>query len=226
MSDTAVAHEHHPALKHHFEDLLQQYEAATLGMWFFISQEVMFFGGLLIAYTVYRFRYYDAFVAASKFQNLTLGTANTAVLIMSSFTMAMAVRSSQLGKKKLLITFLIVTMILGCVFLGIKGVEYHEHWEHHKVPGPSFQFDVAPGTVKVPSSIQMFYVLYFGLTGFHALHMLIGVGVVLWITFRSARGDFGPSYYAPVEITGLYWHFVDIIWIFLFPLLYLIGRHH
>jgi len=205
----------------------QQQEAATLGMWFFLTQEILFFGGLLMAYIVYRFRYYDAFIAASHYQNLTLGATNTAVLIFSSLTMALAVRSAQLGQKKLIVTFLVATMLLGTVFLGIKAVEYHEHWEHHLVPGPSFHMEgVQPASVENPATAQMFFVLYFALTGFHALHMVIGVGIVLWITLRSARGEFGPEYYAPVEITGLYWHFVDIVWIFLFPLLYLIGRHH
>ncbi len=215
----------HPALQHHFEDLGQQHEASTLGMWFFISQEILFFGGLLTAYIVYRLRYYDAFIQASHHQSIVLGTTNTAVLILSSLTMAMGVWAAQVGRKKLLITLLLLTIVLGCAFLGIKGVEYYQHWEEHLVPGTHFVWDQPlPENVKA-SNIQMFFVLYFGLTGLHALHMLIGVGLVGWIVIRSLRNEFSHEYYSPVEVVGLYWHFVDIVWIFLFPLLYLIGRH-
>ena len=216
---------HHPALKHHFDDLTQQHEASTLGMWFFITQEILFFGGLLFAYTVYRLTYYDAFIEASHHQNLVLGSTNTAVLILSSFTMAMAVWASQYGMKKAVVTFLAITLVLGCVFVGIKGVEYYEHYEHHLVPGATFQYDHPVDPNVNPKNVEMFFVLYFGLTGLHAVHMLVGVGIVLWIMIRAARGEFSIEYYSPVEVTGLYWHFVDIVWIFLFPLLYLIGRH-
>ena len=216
---------HHPALKPHFEDLTQQHEASTLGMWFFITQEILFFGGLLFAYTVYRLMYYDAFIEASHHQNLELGATNTAVLILSSFTMAMAVWASQYGMKKAVIIFLAITLVFGCVFVGIKGVEYYQHYEEHLVPGPSFALKHVENPNVNVRNVEMFFVLYFGLTGLHAVHMLVGVGLVLWIMIRAARGEFSMEYYSPVEVTGLYWHFVDIVWIFLFPLLYLIGRH-
>ena len=216
---------HHPRLRHHFDDLTQQHEASTLGMWFFLAQEVLFFGGFLIAYVVYRLNFYDAFIEASHHQNLKLGTTNTAVLILSSFTMAMAVFSAQTGKKKLVVIFLLLTMILGCAFVGIKGVEYFEHYEHHLVPGDGFRYENPVNPDVNVANVEMFFVLYFGLTGLHAIHMIIGVGLVIWIMIRGMRGEFSIEYYSPVEVTGLYWHFVDIVWIFLFPLLYLIGRH-
>ncbi|MBW3565359.1 MAG: cytochrome c oxidase subunit 3 family protein [Acidobacteria bacterium] len=226
LSDTTTAEaQEHRFLQHHFEDLFQQHESSTLGMWFFMAQEILFFGGLLAAYVVYRLNYYDAFIAASQHQDLVLGTTNTAVLILSSLTMALAVRSAQLARRKAIIGFLILTMLLGGVFVGIKAVEYYDHWEHHLVPGPAFEFhDPLPSDV-LPQTVEMFYVLYFGLTGLHALHMVIGMGLVAWIAWRAHRNHFTPDYFGPVEVVGLYWHFVDIVWIFLFPLLYLIGRH-
>lgn len=226
MSDTTADHaQEHRFLQHHFENLMQQHESSTLGMWFFMAQEILFFGGILTAYVVYRLTYYDAFIAASHFQNLTLGATNTVVLIFSSLTMALAVRAAQINNKKAIIGFLIVTMLLGAVFVGIKAVEYHEHWAHDLVPGPGFHFHEPLEEGVLEQTVEMFYVLYFGLTGLHALHMIIGIGLVGWIAWRAHRNHFTPDYFGPVEIVGLYWHFVDIVWIFLFPLLYLIGRH-
>lgn len=224
MAELAHANEER-FLQHHFEDFHQQHESSILGMWFFISQEILFFGGLLVAYIVYRLNYYEAFIEASHHQNLYLGTTNTAVLIFSSLTMAFAVRAAQTGEKKKLIWFLIATIFLGGVFVGIKAIEYHEHWVHHLVPGESFHWsDPLPAGVE-EGTVEMFYTLYFGLTGLHALHMVIGMGLVGWIAWRAAKNHFTPEYFGPVEVVGLYWHFVDIVWIFLFPLLYLIGRH-
>ncbi len=220
-----TAEAHHPALRHHFDDLGQQHEAATLGMWIFLAQEVLFFGAFLIAYIIYRLNFYDAFIEASHHQNLRLGTINTTVLIVSSFTMALAVWAAQQGRKQLVVALLLLTMVLGCAFVGIKGVEYYEHYEHHLVPGDHFRYEEPLDPNVNVGHVEMFFVLYFGLTGLHAVHMIIGVGLVLWIMIRSLRGEFSMEYYAPVEVLGLYWHFVDIVWIFLFPLLYLIGRH-
>jgi cytochrome c oxidase subunit III len=211
---------HHPALVHHFENLGEQKEASSLGMWLFIAQEVMFFGGLFLAYTVYRNLYPAAFAEASHHLDWKLGGINTAVLILSSLTMALAVRAAALGHRKQIVLFLILTIVLGSIFLGVKVVEYGDKFEHHLVPGPHFQF---PGPHARPA--QIFYSLYFAMTGLHALHMIIGIPILLFLAWMAHRGRFGPEYHTPVEMTGLYWHFVDIVWIFLFPLLYLVGHH-
>jgi cytochrome c oxidase subunit 3 len=211
---------HHPALAHQFDSLDQQKEAATLGMWVFLATEVLFFGGLFLTYAIYRSWYPHAFAAASHELDVTLGTINTAVLIASSLTMALAVHAAQLGQRKLLMTLLVATMILGGVFLGIKSVEYYHKFVEHHVPGPGFVFEK-----EYARNAQIFFSLYFLMTGLHAVHMIIGLGVMLVMLWWAWRGTVTAEYYSPIEISGLYWHFVDIIWIFLFPLLYLIGRH-
>jgi cytochrome c oxidase subunit 3 len=207
-----------------YKTLDQQRETATLGMWIFLSTEVLFFGGLFMAYTLNRSTYPDIFAAASKTIDLTLGAVNTVVLIGSSFTMAMSVWASQVGKRKLVTFFLIATLVLGTVFLGIKGVEYHEKFVEHHVPGRDFNFEPS-ADVATNAHAQLFFSLYFGMTGLHALHMIVGAGLLIWLTRESLRGRFTPTYNTPVELVGLYWHFVDIVWIYLFPLLYLIDRH-
>lgn len=212
--------EHTTALRHHFDDLEQQKDASTLGMWVFLVTEIMFFGGLFAGYTIYRLLYPDAFAAASHHTDLVLGSINTIVLIGSSLTMALAVYYAQAAKRNQLVTFLILTILLGSVFLGIKGVEYYHKYVDHVVPGINYQ---AEGSMA--DQEQLFFLFYFVMTGMHALHMIIGVGLLLVLTVRASRGRFSAQYFSPVEITGLYWHFVDIIWIFLFPLLYLIDRH-
>ncbi|MBP1634603.1 MAG: ctaE [Acidobacteria bacterium] len=211
---------HEPALKHHFDDLAQQKEAATLGMWLFLATEVLFFGGLFAAYLLYRVWYPDVFGEASRTLDITLGAVNTMVLICSSLTMALAVHASATGERRTLMVFLVLTMVLGAAFLGIKGVEYYDKFAHHHVPGPSFHFEGA-----APERAQLFFSLYFAMTGLHALHMVIGLGILAVLLFMAWRGRFSPAWHTPVEISGLYWHFVDIVWIFLFPLLYLVDRH-
>jgi cytochrome c oxidase subunit 3 len=229
-----IATEHaasHPALQHHFENMEQQREAGTLGMWVFLVTEIMFFGGMFFAYTLYRTEYPMAFASASNHLSLPLGTINTGVLILSSFTMALAVYSAQTGKRRNLILCLVLTLLLGLTFLGIKAVEYYEKYVDHLIPGrlfPGNPFD--PGKVHLlpgasAKNVEMFYWIYFAMTGMHAVHMIIGVGLLSVILYFAWRGRYGPEYHNPVEISGLYWHFVDIIWIFLFPLLYLLGRH-
>jgi cytochrome c oxidase subunit 3 len=209
------------AHRHQFDDAGQQYEASALGMWVFLVTEIMFFGGLFTAYVAYRSAYPGAFGHASEHLDLTLGATNTAVLIASSLTMALAVHASQLGKRSTLVTFLLLTMTLGAVFLGIKTVEYADKFHHHLVPGPHFAFAGPDG-----HQAEIFFSLYFAMTGLHALHMVIGLGVLAVLVLHARRGRFGTGYHTPIEIAGLYWHFVDIVWIFLFPLLYLIERHH
>lgn len=209
-----------PYVAHHFDDAEQQHDASTLGMWLFLAQEVMFFGGLFTAYVVYRTAFPDAFRAGSHELDITLGTLNTVVLLTSSLTMALAVHAAQVSKRAMLIVNLLLTLFLGLVFLGVKVIEYAAKFEHHLVPGPHFQFHGAD-----PTNTQLFFSLYFAMTGLHALHMIVGAGLLLVLLARSWQGMFNRYYYTPVEMVGLYWHFVDLIWIFLFPLLYLVGRH-
>jgi cytochrome c oxidase subunit III len=208
----------HTALAHQFDDAAQQYESSMLAMWIFLATEIMFFGGLFAAYTVYRALHPSAFEAASRHLDIVLGALNTGVLLTSSLTMALAVRCAQIGKRQSTVVFLIVTMLLGAAFLGIKGTEYYQKYTDHLVPGASFSF---PGPF--PREAEMFFYLYFAMTGLHAIHMIAGIGVVSVMAVQAARERFTAAYYTPLEVAGLYWHFVDIIWIFLFPLLYLIG---
>lgn len=212
--------ETHSAFAHQFDDAEQQHEAATLGMWVFLLTEVMFFGGLFAGYTVYRNLYPEAFAEASHHLDTLLGAVNTGVLISSSLTMAMAVHAAQLGKRRQLVGFLAATIALGSVFLGIKAVEYSDKFHHHLVPWLNFSF---PGSQA--QQAQLFYCFYFFMTGMHALHMVIGIGIMLVLASRARRGWYSAERYAQVEMSGLYWHFVDIVWVFLFPLLYLIGHH-
>ena len=207
-----------------FQTMEQQKESATLGMWIFLSTEVLFFGGMFLTYTINRYTYPTVFAESSTTLSLKLGTINTLVLIASSFTMAMTVWSAQVGKKKLIPICLILTLILGCVFLGIKGVEYHDKYVEHHIPGLPFQLE--PGSsVATNAHAELFFSLYFAMTGLHALHMIVGVGLLCWLLKEAFKGRFTPGYNTPVENVGLYWHFVDIVWIFLYPLLYLIDRH-
>jgi cytochrome c oxidase subunit III len=236
----AHAADHHPALQHQFDSMSQQREAAVLGMWSFLLTEILFFGGLFLAYMLYRIWYHDAFVAASTSIDLKWGLINTVVLIGSSLTMALAVRAAQTDKRKATVNWLIATMFLGAVFLGIKVIEYADKFEHHHVPGADFVWaepghEVSAGedgahamsaieAANLQNYTQIFFSLYFTMTGLHALHMIIGIGLMLVITWMAWKGKFSSEYYTPVEMSGLYWHFVDIVWIFLFPLLYLIDR--
>jgi cytochrome c oxidase subunit 3 len=238
------AEEHHhvslPQHRHHFETPEQQREAGTFGMWLFLLTEIMFFGGLFFAYLLYRNWYNPAFVAASNQLSIPLGTVNTAVLITSGFFMALAVWAAEVRKKGLLVLTLVLTTVFGLVFLGVKYFEYKEKWEKHHIPGASFDISefvnppLNPQTGKpteeplapdMAQKTQVFFSLYFAMTGMHALHMIIGIGLLFWYISRAQRGDFSAGYVAPIENFALYWHFVDIVWIFLFPLLYLINRH-
>jgi cytochrome c oxidase subunit 3 len=275
-SQTTTSPEHHPALVHHFDDMEQQKEASTFGMWVFLLTEIMMFGGLFTAYLIYRIKFYDAFVAGSTSISVSWGFANTLVLLGSSFTMAMAVYAAQKGSRKQQMIWLILTMILGAAFLGVKAKEYYDKYNECHIPGGIIgkPFNATGGLgcekgniaqemqdraretnenieekgkakgwsaeqiekskVEVPSDTfakqtaertQIFFSFYFAMTGLHAFHMIIGLGLLTWLLLRASRGEFGAQYYTPMELGGLYWHFVDIVWIFLFPLLYLISRH-
>lgn len=241
----AIEHEDRPELRHHFADEEQQRNAASLGMWWFLGTEIMFFGGMFCAYLVYRRWYFPEFAASSRSLDLVVGTLNTAVLICSSLTVAMAVRAAQLGKRQLQVKLLLATIFFGLVFLGVKAKEWTDKYKEHHIP--TFDFSardlihenqklfgldklqndpvkLREREADIQQRSQIFFSLYFALTGMHALHMIIGVGIFTVITWMAWKGRFTPEYHTPLEIAGLYWHFVDIVWIYLFPLLYLIDR--
>ena len=284
-----LEHHHPPGLQHQFEDMGQQEESVSIGMWLFLVQEIMFFGGLFAAYLVLRSRYPMAFAAGSNHLNAFWGGLNTIVLIVSSLTMALTVYYAQKGNRNLQVILIILTMFFGSVFLGVKAIEYTDKYEHGLVPVAGLNkrvkdthgatagevhakpcYEVAHGgdehayvnprgefqwtdcsLVKVAQDhnfltsaekigyfsngqididkfrdrVQIFFWIYFVMTGLHALHMVIGLGLMAWLLWKAWRNTFSSEYYMPVEMSGLYWHFVDIVWIFLFPLLYLLGRH-
>jgi cytochrome c oxidase subunit 3 len=213
-------------LQHHFADMEQQNDSGIFGMWVFLVTEIMFFGAIFAAYAIYRSMYLPAFEFGSRLLEIKLGATNTAVLIGSSLTMVLAVHAAQTGRRKALVFYLLLTMTLGTVFLGIKAYEYFDKWEHFLVPGLRFAPTEALPSGVTPQNLQLFLCFYFFMTALHALHMIIGLGIMATLAVMSSRGRFSPEYYAPIEVSGLYWHFVDIIWIFLFPLLYLIGGRY
>ena len=226
MADSTIAHphahaEHDPNLRHHFANADQQLDSATLGMWTFLITEVLFFGGMFTAYVIYRNLYPGAFASTSEYMDVPLGGANTGILICSSLSMALAVRAAQTTQRKVLIICLILTMVFGVAFLGVKAFEYHNKYVEHLIPGPNFQYPKAP---EYFHNAQILFFLYFAMTGMHAVHMIIGLGLLTYLVIQSYRRKFSASYFTPVEMIGLYWHFVDVVWIFLFPLLYLIGH--
>jgi len=272
--------EHPPHLAHHFDTPEQQFASGKLGMWIFLATEILFFGGLFVAYSVYRSNHPEIFDYAHELLDKRLGGINTVVLIGSSFTMALAVRFAQLGQQKKLVWALVITLVAAGGFLGIKAIEYEHKWkhgllwgEHYKshgegehgedavhseaetvsetgtetgteieteieseteissidlsAPGPSGlakpdAHDAHTDTHDEPDNVHIFFGIYFSMTGLHGLHVIIGMGLILWLIIRARRGDFGRGYFTPVDLVGLYWHLVDLIWIFLFPLLYLI----
>lgn len=231
-----AGHDHPPYLRHHFATVEQQRETSSFGMWLFLLTEIMFFGGMFAAYMVYRNWYYPAFVAGSHQLSILLGTINTVVLICSSLTMAMGVYSAEMRRKSALVGWLLATILLGFVFLGIKADEYHEKWEKHHVPGLNFSIQdfvrVNPAYPEDPAlprdmaeKTQVYFSLYFAMTGMHALHMIIGISILIALVIKAQAGAYTSGHMTTIENFGLYWHFVDIVWIFLFPLLYLISRH-
>ena len=215
-----MEHSHPKGLVHHFTDLKQQHESATLGMWGFLVTEILFFGGLITAYILFRGLYPEVWEIASHELDWKLGGVNTLVLLVSSLTMAFAVYAAHEGDQKGTFRYLLLTMFFGAIFLVVKYFEYSSKVEHHLIPGTdSFTFN-QPGIDAAQA--QIFFILYFAMTGVHAVHMIVGIGFVAWIARNVKKGMYTKDYYAPVEMTGLYWHFVDIVWIFLYPLLYLI----
>jgi len=208
-------------LAHHFSNLEQQREVATLGMWAFLATEVLFFGGVLTGYAVYRSQYPDDFQEASRRLSIPLAATNTVILIGSSLTVALALHSIRLGNVLALRLFLGATLILGATFLGIKFFEYSLDYEEHLIPVIDFDPEKWPANLTMAHG-ALFMVFYFILTGLHAVHMLVGMGVLAYLLFQASRNRYSEKYFIPVEVAGLYWHFVDIVWVFLFPLLYLV----
>lgn len=204
-------------LAEQFDSLQHQHETRTFGMWVYLITELMLFGGLFAAYATYRVVYPQAFAEGSSHLDVNLGAINTAVLILSSLTMALAVHSAQVGRHKALVLFLFLTAMFGTVFMGIKALEYYHHYQEQLAPGVAFNF-AGP----LAGQVQIFFVLYFALTGLHAIHLTVGILLVAVMLVLSWRHYISAEYWTPVELLGLYWHFVDIVWIFLFPLLYLI----
>lgn len=276
MSD---AHATNPHLQHHFDSMEQQYESGKLGIWLFLVTEILLFGGLFCAYAIYRAKHPEVFTYAHQFLDAGLGGFNTVVLIVSSLTMAVAVRAAQLGQQRALVTCLALTLACAFLFLGVKYVEYQHKWKHGLLWGQKYQsqtHDAAPAPIQLPAApaeaalkdpdasqlpraaeppqgtvladedahggghgdeahggghgpageappnVHLFFGIYFVMTGLHGIHVLAGIAVIFWLLLRAMRGEFGPEYFAPVDFTGLYWHVVDLVWIFLFPLLYLI----
>ena len=217
---TSVAHSPSRFRAHHFETAEQQYAASKLGMWLFLVTEVLFFGGLFVAYAVFRTLHPDVFVDSAELLDTRLGAINTVILLFSSLTMAWAVRCSQLGQQRGLVICLSLTILAAVVFLGIKGIEYSHKWHEGHLWASQYSTGEASA---VFDRAGTFFSIYFAMTGLHAIHILAGIAAIGWVLKRSLRGDFGPNYFTPVDTVGLYWHLVDLVWIFLFPLLYLIG---
>jgi cytochrome c oxidase subunit 3 len=218
------AHSESLALRVQFDSAAQQKDASALGMWIFLITEIMFFGGAFLAYTVYRHLFPLVFAVASSSLNVYIGAANTVVLLCSSLTMVLAVRAAQLGQRKTIILFLILTLILGGIFLGVKAYEWNEKFQEHHIPGmANFHLEGVPAYEQ--GHAQLFFSMYFAMTGLHALHMVIGAFLLTYLILETRKGQYTAEYMTPVDMIGLYWHFVDIIWIFLFPMLYLIDRH-
>jgi len=209
-----------PTVPHQFDDADQQREASTMGMWLFIATEILFFGAMFLGYAVYRCSYPQAFAEASRHTLIAFGGTNAAVLLISSTTMAFAVLAARENRRWQLVLFLLLTASLGCLFLVIKGFEYAKEINEHLLPGSSFQIAAAE-----PAKAEMFFYLYWLMTGVHALHLTIGIGLLVLFAARACLTNAFVNRDTPVDLLGLYWHFVDIVWVFLFPLLYLVDRH-
>ena len=216
MTDVSTAHPDY--LQHHFSDIEQQRESAKLGMWIFLLTEVLLFGGLFVAYGIFRSSYPEMFLNAHKHLDVFLGTVNTIVLISSSVTMALAIQRMQINKNKQTGILLILTLLLAATFLVIKYFEYRHKFELGQLPGNLYTYKGVVG-----NNPHIFFSVYFAMTGLHGLHVIAGMIVITWLLVRTNKNHFSPDYYTPLEMGGLYWHLVDMIWIFLFPLLYLIG---
>jgi len=204
-------------LAHHFPDMKTQEHAARMGMWLFLSTEILLFAVLFTAYALYRFLFPLGFEEASKLAHVTMGATNTVVLITSSLTVALAIHHARKGENRKVVGLLAITIAFGALFMVLKGFEYYHHFLDGQLPGRFYHYAGVTGP-----GVSMYFTVYFLMTGLHGLHVLIGMGLLTWVAVRAARGHFGPGYSTPVELSGLYWHLIDLIWIFLFPLLYLV----
>lgn len=224
MSTTAIdledrhPHGHDPHQQHHFATMEQQFDTSKIGMWLFLATEILLFGGLFVGFGLMQNKFPEAFRLAHHHLDRSLGFLNTVVLLCSSFTMVMGVLAASRSKRKQLIVFLILTILFACVFLGVKYFEYSHKFHEGLLPGKYYwhKGDTVPDQF-------VFFSFYFMMTGLHGFHILAGIAVLSWVLRRAIRGDFSSSYYTPVDLAGLYWHLVDLIWIYLFPLLYLIS---
>ncbi|MBN8553966.1 MAG: cytochrome c oxidase subunit 3 family protein [Deltaproteobacteria bacterium] len=210
--------EHHVA--HHFKDGEHEFLTAKQGMWLFLLQEVLFFSPLFVGYFIFRHMYYHDFHVAAQQLDWVMGAVNTVILISSSFTMARAVSNAQKGKREETVEALLFTILFAFGFLVVKYLEYSHKIHAGTLPGHFFH---DAELLKAAPHAPLFFTFYFAMTGLHAIHVIGGIGILIWILMRARRGEFGPKYFTPVELTGLYWHFVDLVWIYLFPLLYLVG---
>jgi cytochrome c oxidase subunit III len=211
------AHAHNPHLAHHFDSMEKQDYAVRLAMWLFLGTEVLLFAGLFLGYTVYRHFYHDTFHILSRTLDITLGTANTIVLITSSLSVALAYWFVKGGKNKPAVGMLVFTIVCAGAFLVIKAFEYSHKFHEGMLPGKYYTYE----EVQAPGA-NLYFTIYFLTTGLHAFHVIVGMSVLLWVLKGVVQGKYSPSYYVPVELGALYWHLVDLVWIFLFPLLYLI----
>jgi cytochrome c oxidase subunit 3 len=224
-----AAHADHPAhLQHHFVSSEQQFDASKMGMWIFLITEILLFSGMFVAYTVYRQWHPEVFLAASDMLDWKLGGLNTIVLLASSFTVALSIHYIQKGNQKAMVINLIITLLCAATFMVVKYFEYTGKFAHGIFPGEGYNpfgdyhgHDMADPKYSAPFMPQ-FFSIYYVMTGIHGFHVLVGMGVFTWLLLKARKGAFTAEYYTPIELTGLYWHLVDIIWIFLFPLLYLI----
>jgi cytochrome c oxidase subunit 3 len=205
-------------LHDHFQRPEQQVDAAKLGMWLFLATEILIFGGLFVAYAVYHNLHPELFKAAHKFLNVKLGAFNTVVLLFSSLTVVLAIHGAQQGKRQMVIWNLVITITCACIFLVVKYFEYSHKFHAGLLPGYFFTNANLPS----PDEAHIFFGIYFLMTGLHGIHVVIGILMLVWLLVRTCKDDFNAQYYTPLEVGGLYWHLVDVIWIFLFPLLYLI----
>lgn len=217
MSTDSHAH-HHPHLAHHFKTMDQQFSAAKLGVWLFLATEILMFGGLFVGYFIFHAKFPEMFAEGATHLDWKLGAFNTIVLLVSSFTMAISIHYAQVGKNAKSFQCMAITILCGAIFMVVKYFEYTHKFHLGLKPGEFFTF-----ANPEHANLALYFSFYFVMTGVHGSHVLIGMGLIAWSMYRLKRGDFDPEHYTFIEGTGLFWHLVDLIWIFLFPLLYLVG---
>jgi cytochrome c oxidase subunit 3 len=227
--DDAHGHPEDPHHQHHFTTMEQQFDTSKIGMWLFLATEVLLFGGLFVGFGMMQARFPEQFKEAHEHLQRPLGALNTVVLLFSSWSMVMGVLAARTNQRKKLVIFMIITIVCACIFLGVKYFEYSHKFEEGLLPGHFYTHHgdkiplVRDANGNTPNGYATFFSFYFMMTGLHGIHILVGIGLLAWIAIRGNRGEFNSSYYTPVDLVGLYWHLVDLIWIYLFPLYYLIS---